>query len=86
MSIQELTSTAAVMDALGGVPGVMQITGASYKAAFNWKSFPTFPSKTYVAMTDALSRAGKCAPASLWGMTETTQGREETATQERMPS
>jgi hypothetical protein len=70
MDNDRLTSTAAVVDALGGIQAVAYLTGSNYKAAANWKSFATFPAKTFLVMTDALERIGKSAPASLWGMTE----------------
>jgi hypothetical protein len=65
----ELSTTDDVIDALGGIPAVMELTGSTYKAVFNWKGFSSFPSKTYLVMTDALVALGKTAPASLWGMT-----------------
>jgi hypothetical protein len=68
MDHRELTSTAAVMDALGGTRAVADITGRTYAAAFNWRSFKTFPADTYVALTVALRGAGCAAPDSLWGM------------------
>lgn len=70
MSEQELTTTAAVMDALGGIDKVAELTGSGYKAAANWKAFPKFPSRTFVVMTAELERLGLRAPVSLWGMVE----------------
>lgn len=71
-----LATTEAVIDALGGLPAVMELTGSTYKAAFNWKSAPTFPAKTYVVMIEALKRAGKSASPSLWGMTESVEATQ----------
>ena len=67
--LSELSTTGEVIDALGGVPAVSELTGSTYKAVFNWKGFDNFPSKTYLVMTGALASKGKTAPASLWGMT-----------------
>ena len=57
-----LSTTEQVIDALDGVNAVAALTGSNYKAVFNWKSFPKFPSKTYLVMTDELERRGKRAP------------------------
>jgi hypothetical protein len=65
----ELTSTASVMDVLGGTSKVAELTGRTYPAAYNWRSFETFPSDTYVALQAALRAKRKySAPDSLWGM------------------
>lgn len=66
--MEELATTSEVMDALGGNAAVAELTGSTLKAVWNWRGFETFPSNTYVAMTDALRARGKTAPASLWGM------------------
>jgi len=66
--MEELSTTSEVLDALGGNGAVAEITGSTTKAVWNWRGFNTFPSNTYVAMTDALRAIGKTAPASLWGM------------------
>jgi hypothetical protein len=63
-----LTTTAAVMDALGGTKAVAELTGREYGAAHNWRAFETFPPDTYLVMTIALRDRGKKAPASLWRM------------------
>ena len=66
--MEELSTTSEVMDALGGNAAVAELTGSKTKAVWNWRGFDTFPSNTYVAMTEALLAKGKSAPASLWGM------------------
>lgn len=68
MVSNELTTTEQVIEVLGGLPKVMEMTGASYRRAFNWKSAETFPSNTYAVMTEALSARGLKAPHALWGM------------------
>lgn len=72
----ELSTTAEVMEALGGISAVMQLTSSKYNAVHNWQSFPKFPSNTYVAMTNALREKGFHAPASLWGMKEPAEAAE----------
>lgn len=65
---KQLQSAADVIEALGGLTAVAELTASQYKAVANWKAFNAFPPKTYVAMIAALRRAGRSAPASLWGM------------------
>jgi hypothetical protein len=65
---EQLKTTSEVMDALGGNAAVAELTGSKIKAVWNWRGFETFPSNTYVAMTDALLQKGLSAPATLWGM------------------
>lgn len=66
--MDELSSTVAVIETLGGNQAVAELTNSTNKAVSNWRSFETFPSNTYVAMTEALRAKGKTAPASLWAM------------------
>lgn len=74
--MEELSTTSEVMDALGGNAAVAELTGSKTKAVWNWRGFDTFPSNTYVAMTEALLAKGKSAPASLWGMKAVIPDRE----------
>jgi secreted protein with Ig-like and vWFA domain len=64
----ELRTTREVVDALGGIQAVADLTGRNYDAASNWPRFKTFPADTYLVMTRALTEQGKTAPASLWRM------------------
>ena len=77
--MEELTTTSEVMDALGGNTVVAELTGSKIKAVWNWRGFETFPSNTYVAMTNALLAKGKTAPDSLWGMKLPTSEPEREA-------
>jgi len=70
MDTEPLVTTTAVIEALGGTRAVAKLTGSTYAAAFNWRSFETFPSKTFIVMSDALAAAGMSASPSLWGMVE----------------
>ena len=68
-----LSTTRAVMAALGGTRAVAQLTNRKYSAAANWLlsidgKEPAFPSNTYVVMNEALAAKGKTASVSLWGM------------------
>lgn len=78
-----LTSTKQVIDELGGISAVAELTGRKYGAAAQWPHFATFPSNTYLVMTGALAARGLSAPASLWGM---TTPERVMATQARWPS
>lgn len=68
MTLEMLETFDAVMGALGGNPGVMELTGAKPSAVSMWRDAESFPPKTYVLMTEALAARGKTAPASLWRM------------------
>lgn len=68
----EFSSTAEVIEALGGYRAAAQITGRKDSAAWNWHKFATFPSNTYVAMQEMLAEYGYSAPPSLWGMIVTS--------------
>jgi hypothetical protein len=65
-----LSSPKDVIHALGGVHRVAELTGRKYKAAWNWTTFKTFPTDTYLVLTRALAKQGRKASPSLWGMTE----------------
>lgn len=73
MDLECLDTADQVFDALGGNPGVIEITGAKASAVANWRMVGSFPPKMYVAMTDALRSRGKTAPAPLWRMLEAAQ-------------
>lgn len=64
----ELTTVAAVFEALGGVSKVARLTGGTYRRVHNWKSFNRFPRNTYLVIADALAAQGKRANPSLWEM------------------
>lgn len=70
---RELSTTAEVMDVLGGNQAVADLTGRKYNAASNWRGFDSFPANTYLVMTVALREKGCTAPASLWSMATATE-------------
>jgi Meiotically up-regulated gene 113 len=58
-----------VIDALGGLKAVADLTGKNYRAVCMWKSsLKKFPSKTFVRMRDALRQKGIEPDPRLWGM------------------
>lgn len=79
MSLEILETTEDVIVALGGNAPVAEITASKPNAVSNWRSFKTFPSNTYVALTAALQAIGKSAPASLWGMKASASEPETTS-------
>ena len=66
---RSLNSTSDVIEALGGIGAVATLTGRKYGAAAQWPHFSSFPSNTYLVLTEALMAKGLTAPAALWGMT-----------------
>jgi hypothetical protein len=64
----EVTTTNAVIDALGGTRAVAELTGRGQSAASNWRNHPRFPANTYLTLTAALAAKGLTAPAWLWDM------------------
>lgn len=68
--LSKLTTTRAVVTALGGTKAVAGLTGSKYSAVSNWllESNGQFPANTYVVINAALAAIGKSAPVSLWGM------------------
>lgn len=68
MNGRTLTTTTAVIDALGGNQPVKEITdAASRQTVSNWRRFKAFPSNTHAVMKAALLVIGYDAPDSLWG-------------------
>jgi hypothetical protein len=68
MSEPPLTTTDAVIDALGGTQAAARLTGRRQSAASNWRHAGQFPPNTYLAMMTVLAAKGLFAPAWLWDM------------------
>lgn len=66
--MKRLRTAQQVIDRLGGLNRIAEMTATDLKSAYNWPRFEAFPSSTYVVMNRALNRRGYTAPASLWGM------------------
>ncbi len=66
--MQELSTADEVIEALGGVRAVAELTHRTYPAAYNWKMFGRFPPNTFATMQEALRKRERVAPKSLWGM------------------
>lgn len=68
MADTTLQNADQVFDALGGIPGLQELTGSKYKTVHYWKQSASFPSRFYVLMTAALNERGLSADPSLWDM------------------
>lgn len=68
--MNELVTTSAVIDALGGTTRVARLTGRKLAAVSNWREKDNFPPDTYLVMQHALAATGRRAPARLWNMLE----------------
>jgi hypothetical protein len=66
--MKTLRTASEVIQRLGGLKAVADLTGRGYTAAHNWKQAGFFPSSTYLLMSKALERAGYGADAVLWRM------------------
>jgi hypothetical protein len=71
--MRELHTTSEIMDELGGIKAVAELTGRKYSAAFNWRASGSFPANTYVVLIDALKERDCVASPQLWGMKEAAQ-------------
>lgn len=60
-----------VVDALGGLKAVADLTGVDPGTVSAWQTrIGSFPARTYLVLTAALEERGKTAPAGLWRMAE----------------
>jgi hypothetical protein len=65
--MKKLSTARQVIEHLGGLPRVCEITRANLKQAYNWPGrAQAFPACYYVVMTRALKRRDATAPARLW--------------------
>ena len=65
-----LSTSDEVIEALGGIEGLMELTNSKRPRVLNWRAFQRFPSRMYIIMIGALRSRGYNAPTSLWGMHE----------------
>ncbi|QOZ68856.1 hypothetical protein [Bradyrhizobium arachidis] len=65
--MKHLTTAREVVEHLGGLERVCELTQAKSKTAYNWPTrAKSFPASTYVVMQRALRRRNASAPAHLW--------------------
>lgn len=61
-----LKTTGEVLEALGGIHPVAELTGAEWKNVEGWHRAETFPSRYFLVMWLELTARGYSAPAALW--------------------
>lgn len=64
----QLSTFKEVFDELGGVSGLVDLTGAKPKAVGAWLTYRRFPWKAYPIITEKLSARGKAVPDGVFGM------------------
>jgi hypothetical protein len=65
--MRRLTTAREVVNVLGGVPAVCELTQSNPKAVYHWTGrAEMFPARTYKKMNDALRRKKAKAPPWLW--------------------
>jgi len=62
--------TTPIIDKLGGIAAVANLTGSRYSAVASWKYAGKFPARTYLLLAPEIERHGLEASPSLWGMPE----------------
>ena len=64
----KLRTTSDVIDALGGIDAMSELTGTSVNCVYNWRSGRQFPADTYRLLKDELEKIGHDAPDHMWPM------------------
>jgi hypothetical protein len=62
-----LTTIDGVINILGGIAAVADMTGRGETAVHNWRKADRFPASLYLKMIRRLERRGVTAKAALWG-------------------
>lgn len=76
---EPLQTTAEVIEVLGGLSAVSDLTGARYKLVSGWGKEATFPSRYFAVMDWALRRRRYRAHPSLWGQVTVPEMEKEAA-------
>lgn len=63
-----LRTTSDVINALGGIAALAQLTGVSNPGVYNWRAGRQFPADTYLLIKAELKALGHDAPDHLWPM------------------
>lgn len=65
--MRHLTKAREIVEYLGGIDAVCDLTGRDYKTVYHWIGVNgTFPAALYDLMTKALKKRGFTAPPTLW--------------------
>jgi hypothetical protein len=69
--MRRLSTVDQVIDALGGMDRVLELTGTNSKQTWNWqRRTGQFPAQWHDAMTKALRKRRCTAPPRLWNQKE----------------
>ena len=63
-----LRTTSDIINALGGIETMAELTGTSVNGVYNWRAGKQFAADTYRLLKDALEEIGHDAPDTLWPM------------------
>jgi len=66
-----------VVDALGGIPLVAEMTGTTRNAIYNWVANGQFPADTYLLIQAELKARNLIAPDHLWPMRQAVQPKKK---------
>jgi hypothetical protein len=71
MTTRHFTKARDVVDWLGGIEAVCEMTGRDLKTVYHWIGRSgTFPARYHDMMTKALKKRGCTAPPALWNQEE----------------
>lgn len=70
MTVHELQTASAVIDALGGTAATARLTGRKAQHVTNWRAANRLPANTYIVLNEALTERGLNASPKVWGMVE----------------
>jgi DNA-binding phage protein len=71
-----LNTAADVVDALGGIHAVAEITGTKRSGIYNWLATGQFPADTYLLLQTELKIRNLVAPDYLWPMRQAVQPKK----------
>lgn len=64
--MEPLSTTSAVIDALGGTAAVARLTGRPMQAVSNWRDRGLFTAAAYEPISRALTEIGRAADPRVW--------------------
>lgn len=79
---RHLTTTAEVIDVLGGTNATSELTGRGANAVSNWRVSGEFPPSTYLLIGDKLRDLGMSADVGLWGFDREARQRQSAASED----
>lgn len=73
MEPRELQTAGQVIDALGGTAATARLTNRAAQHVSNWRKANRLPADTFLILREELTKRGKNAPPSVWGIREPEQ-------------